>query len=402
MLFRSLTTSRQMKQREEQLWNGAYNCWDALATAYVICVQRYAVDSSAAAGFRRPARVAAARAIRALRRQLQWLRIRYQPAVPAIWMGLANIYAYIENDDIEEQMSIYPGETTTIKREFLKALVQSSLSSDNLQPPGQDLATFIVSRYSPNFVLSRAPAPGCTHWFDLKNPQPPALMSRSPAPDSDLRYFGVGLAVGAVTQALQFMQENSLVSPDLGFKYPIEMAFLTPVLTQIHNDWSGKTVERQHEREQSNKRLSIVPGFPALLDVLTQAEQDPFDFTVRPEVESWIANDVSEGGFGALLPQASEDWVSVGGVAGVEGNVPGEWHAGVVRRLTRTEDGQQRVGMQILSRQVSVVRMMREEPNASDLRITQRMPIALAILLTPDPRNREEIEVLVQIGRAHV
>ena len=154
-------------------------------------------------------------------------------------------------------------------------------------------------------------------------------MSRSPAPDADLRYFGVGLAVEAVTQALQFMQENSLVSPDLGFKYPIEMAFLTPVLTQIHNDWSGKTVERQHEREQSNKRLAIVPGFPALLDVLTQAEQDPFDFTVRPEVESWIANDVSEGGFGALLPQASEDWVSVGGVAGVEGNVPGEWHAGV-------------------------------------------------------------------------
>ena len=91
LLREYLTTSRQMKQREEQLWNGAYNCWDALATAYVICVQRYASDTTAASGFRRPARVAVARAIRALRRQLQWLRIRYQPAVPAIWIGLANL-----------------------------------------------------------------------------------------------------------------------------------------------------------------------------------------------------------------------------------------------------------------------------------------------------------------------
>lgn len=408
LLREYLTTSRQMKQREAQLWNGAYNCWDALASAYVICVQKYAEDTAAAVGFRRPARVSAARAIRALRRQMQWLRIRYQPAVPAIWMGLANLFAYIEDDNIDEEMSIYPGETGTIKREFLKALVQSALSSDNLQPPGQDLATFIVSRYSPNFLLSRVAAPGCTHWFDLKHPQPPALLSRQPAPDADLRYFGVGLAVEAVTQAMQYMQENGLVSPELGFKYPIEIAFLSPVLTQIYNDWSGKTPERLHERKQSNARLSIVPGFQALMDAVAQVTDDPFDFTARAEVESWVANDVSEGGFGAVLPAASEDWVGVGGIVGIESETPGEWHVGVVRRLVRTDDGLQRVGMQIISRHVSIVRMMREEPNASDLRVTQRMPLEQAVLLTPDPANREEIEVLVtdetlyEVGNVHM
>jgi hypothetical protein len=408
LLREYLTTSRQMKQREALLWESAYNCWDALATAYVICVQHYAADSQAAAGFRRPARVAAARAIRALRRQLQWLRIRYQPAVPAIWMGLANLFAYIEDDDVDEEMSIYPGETSSIKREFLKALVQSALSSDNLQPPGQDLATFIVSRYAHDFVLSRTPAPGCTHWFDLKHPQPPALLSRAPAPDADLRYFGVGLAVKAVTQALEYIQENGLVAPELGFKTPIELAFLTPVLTQIYNDWSGNTPERRHERQHTNARLSIVPGYPAIRDTLMQAEDDPFDFTARPEVESWVANDISEGGFGAMLPSVSGDWVSVGGIAGVEGKAPGEWHVGVVRRITRADDGQQRVGMQILSRHASVVRMMREEPNASELRVTQRMPLEAAILLTPNPADCEEVELLVkdetpyEVGNVHM
>ena len=113
-----LNTSRHVKQREAQLWEGAYRCWRALATAYAICVQQYACDPAAAAGFGKLARAAVARAMRASRRQLQWLRIRYAAPLPAIWTGLAQLYSYIEadsSDDIDAEMLIYPGETTTIQ-----------------------------------------------------------------------------------------------------------------------------------------------------------------------------------------------------------------------------------------------------------------------------------------------
>ena len=395
LLREYLDTSRQMKQREADVWNGAYNCWKELATAYVICVQRYAADVAAAVGFRKPARVAVARARRALRRQLQWRRIRYAAPVPSIWMGLANLYAYIEPEDIDEEMLIYPGENTTIKREFLKVLVQSALSCENLQPPGQDLATYIVSRYAPHFVLSKTPAAGCTHWFDLKDPQQPALMSREARSGADLRYFGAGAAVEALSRALRSIEDTGKVPADLGFTYPIDLEFLTPVLTQIYQDWSGKPQPRQHERQKANARITVVPGFKEILDVLENASVDPFDFTAKTNVESWVANDISAGGFGAVIPSASGDWVSVGSIAGIESEVVGEWSVGMVRRVQRLDDGQQQIGIRVLSRNARAVRIMREDTSSTNMRLTQRMPLDHAILLTADAATQKEVEVLV-------
>ena len=395
LLREYLQTSRQTRQREADLWNGAYNCWNELATAYAICAQHYAADPAAAAGFRKPARVAVARSMRALRRQLQWLRLRYAAPVPSIWMGLANLYTYIEPENIDEEMLMYPGDTSTIKREFLKVLLQSSISTENLQPPGQDLATFIVSRYSANFVLSKTADAGCTHCFDLKNPKPPLPLSRAPAADSDLRYFGAGAASDSLCQALCYIEDTAKVPLELGFSYPIDLEFLTPVLTQIHRDWSGKPQARQHERQKSNARITVVPGFAQIIGVLEHAEADPFDFTEKSNAESWLANDMSAGGFGAVIPSVNADWVSVGNVAGIESEVAGEWSVGMVRRVQRIDDGQQQIGMQVLCRNAQAVRIMREDYADTSLRITQRMPLDQGILLTADAANQKDIEVLV-------
>ena len=400
LLREYLNTSRQTRSREAALWNGAYNCWSELATAYVICVQRYADDAANATVFKKLARVAVARAMRALRRQLQWLRIRYAAPVPAIWIGLVNLYSYIEAENIDEEMLIYPGETSTIKREFLKVLIQSSLSCENLQPPGQDLATFIVNRYSPHFVMSKTPDAGCTHWFDLKHPQPIARIGRTPSADADLRYFGAGAAVEMLGEALRFIEEAQEVPEDLGFTYGIELPFLTPVLTQIYQDWSGAPAARQHAREKSNARITVVPGFKEIIDLLESAADDPFDFTEKSNVESWVANDISSSGFAAVIPAVSGDWVSVGGIAGIESEIAGEWSVGMVRRVSRLDDGQQEIGVQLIARKAMAVRMMREDTSRT-MRVTQRMPLDHAILLTADAAQQKGVEVLVRNATAY-
>ncbi len=395
LLREYLNTSRHLKQREEALWHGAYHCWSALAAAYAMCVRQYAAAPEATAGFGKLAHIAVARAIRALRRQLQWLRIRYTEPAPAIWTGLAQLYAYVEPQDIESDMLIYPGQTTTIRREFLKAMVQSALSCESLQPPGQDLATFIVSRYAPNFVLSKKPLPGCTHWFDLKNPQMPSPMTRAPAADADLRYFGPDGAAASVANALRTIEETGRVPADLGFRYEIDLPFLTPVLAQIQRDWSGQTHERAHQREKTNARMTVLPGFERILNVLEQSVADPFDFTEKSDVESWVVNDISASGFGAVLPAITSDWVSVGSVAAVESDVAGEWDVVIVRRARRLDDGQSQIGMQVLSRNAQLVRMMREDVSGKGGSITQRMPLDTAILLTPDAVRQTSVELLV-------
>jgi hypothetical protein len=68
----------------------------------------------------------------------------------------------------------------------------------------------------------------------------------------------------------------------------------------------------------------------------------------------------------------------------------------MVRRARRLDNGQVEIGMQVLSQNAMAVRMMREDMSTGlDQRITQRMPIDSAILLTPEAARQKTIEVLV-------
>jgi hypothetical protein len=96
-----------------------------------------------------------------------------------------------------------------------------------------------------------------------------------------------------------------------------------------------------------------------------------------------------------VLPAISGDWVRVGSVAGIESDVAGEWSVAMVRRARRLDDGQLQIGMQVLSRNVQPVRVMREDASDKDNRVTQRMPIDTAILLTPEAARQPSVELLV-------
>jgi hypothetical protein len=210
-----------------------------------------------------------------------------------------------------------------------------------------------------------------------------------------MRYFGAGAAIEGLAAALRAMAQSGQVPAELDFKYPIGIAFLTPVLDQIHRDWSGKTLERRHEREQSNARVTVVPGFAECIRVLEQAAADPFDFTAIESGESWVASDVSADGFGVVIPALSGDWVSVGSVAGIQTEAGGDWSVGMVRRVRRLDDGQQHIGMQVLSPTAMAVRVMRDASAGRDMRTTQRMPVDRAMLLTAQAAQQKEIELLV-------
>jgi hypothetical protein len=275
-------------------------------------------------------------------------------------------------------------------------LMLAVLPSENLKPLEQDLATYLVGRFASSFVLSRAPSDGCTHSFDFAAPQMPQLIEGEPqAARPALRYFGPGAARKGVEDALSKLDATGAVPPELGLKRPIDPAFLRPVLAQIALDWTGRSQERRSERQSANTRITVVPGLSAIYDVLEQAQGDPFNFADRLDGESWLVHDVSPDGFGVVMPAVAGDWISVGGVAAVEGETAGAWAVGIVRRVRRLDDGQQHIGVEVLSRNPFAVRIMREMRADQAARITQRLPVDRAILLTPEALRKSEIELLV-------
>lgn len=393
LLAEYLNTSRHTRQRESELWQGAYRCWCELAAAYAQCVpgNAHAVD---AADFDAGAELAAARAIRALRWQLQWLRIRYAPAPPQLWQTLAALWLRSEAAGIDREIALYPGFTTTLARELLKLLALAVLTGENLMPHEQGWVMHLVEHYAGDFVLARVPATGCTHSFDLQRPQAPLLLTADAPPHADLRYFGAGASSSALASALHSLEQEGAVPPALGFAAAADAALLAPVLRQIHLDWAGTPLERRQQREKTNVRISVLHGFAEIAREIDRSTADPFDFTAKAAGESWIASDISPDGFGAVMPAVSGDWVSVGSVLGVEGEAAGTWSVGIVRRVRRLDKGQQHIGVQVLCHHAQAVRVMREATDAA-ASVTQRMPVDRGILLTPQAMHQPHLEMLV-------
>jgi hypothetical protein len=385
LLREYLDTARHTRQRESDLWQSAHNGWRELAAAYLPCVQGDTVD----------AKIAAARALRALRRQFQWLLIRFLPPPAALWESLARLYVFAEAAGSDDEIAIYPGETTTLEREFLKSLALSILTSDNLMPPEQDLAAYVVGRVAGEFLLSRSPDAGATHSFDLAQPAAPVVIDGVAVPHADLRYFGAGAAVARLQEMLRTIEQTQQMPAALdGFITTLDPANVAPVLQQMCLDWAGTPQARRQPREKTNARVSLVPGFRATVSEIERSAADPFDFTAKDAGESWIASDISPDGFGVVMPAVTGDWVSVGNVAGIEGAAAGTWSVGIVRRVRRLDNGRQHIGVQVLSHNAQPARVMREATGAA-ARLTQRMPVDRAILLTADAARQKEIELLV-------
>ncbi len=401
LLREYLSTARQKKLREGELWNGAYGYWRELAAAYLRCVQCYAADPRGAVTFKLEAPVALTRALRALRRQLQWTRIRYATPGKELWLELANLYSAVASSNVDGELLIYPGEITTVKREFLKAMMQSALSCEDLQPQAQDIASAVVSHFAPQFVFSMKPGSGCTHWFDSLNPNAPVRVTRTPLPDSAVYYFGAGPAVEALEKAIAQLQASRELPPGLALDGIPDPVYIKSILEHVHRDWSGKTQSRAQERQKVNARITVVPGFKDIMRTLEFAVSDSLDFTGQPTAESWVVNNVSKGGYGAVIPSVAGDWVEVGGLVGVEGDVPRAWRVGVIRRVQSVEGNQQRVGVQLLSQNATLVRMRREDEQQAQVGISQRIPLDFAILLSDEAATQAaaaEVEVLVRSG----
>ena len=189
------------------------------------------------------------------------------------------------------------------------------------------------------------------------------------------------------------MEATRELPPGLAFDGPADPVFVKSILDHVHCDWSGKTQSRGQERQKVNARITVVPGFKDIMRTLEFAVSDSLDFTDQPTAESWVVDDVSEGGYGTLIPSVAGDWVEVGSLVGVEGEVPRAWRVGVIRRVQRVEGNQQHVGVQLLSRNAMLVRMRRETERQAQMGVSQRMPLDFAILLSADAATNAAITI---------
>lgn len=276
--------------------------------------------------------------------------MRYGPIDLASWGVFNSVYAYAEAKQLaHSSVAVYPGAagSSTPQLEFLKGAMFSASAPDGLLPLEVELAERLIAECAPRFVLANAPAPGLVFWSDLAQALPPARLSRPPQPTPGLRCYGAGAALAEVHDLAERVMVGGKIPPEVNLGGSYEPHVALDVMRHLHLNWSPQAPERKAQRHAVKSRLSVTYGFNDVVAVL--GGSDSLDFENKSS-ESWIVENVSAGGFGAVVPQLKGDWLRVGALVALQPEGGSNWVLGMVRRVNKLDAQQARVGIETLSK----------------------------------------------------
>jgi hypothetical protein len=323
--------TRPSRYQENLLWTQMHEYWRQAGLAWA-----RSVDGFLQANDARGLATAAVRALRALAQQIKWQHLRYGPIDPKVWGVINNVFAAAEARGVADARS-----------EFLKAAMFSASSPDGLLPAEIELAEKVVSELAGNFVVATAPARELLYWTDLSQPMAPARMTKPPQPVPTLRHFGPGGGMARLQEMIKRLEATGQVPSDLNLP-GAEAEAVLEVLRHLALYWAPEPPARQHPRHAVKSRLAIAHGFDGVVEALGGAS---LDFDAKGSgAESWIVDNVSAGGIGAVVPQMKGDWLRVGTLLAMQPDGGANWVVGMVRRLSRTSTQEAKVGIQTLSR----------------------------------------------------
>jgi hypothetical protein len=345
-----LAAARQGKQQEQRLWNVIHAFWNEAALGYVTCLDAYATGAKGADGLKGSVALLGARALRALAQQLKWVQVRYGPMNERLWTMMSRTYALLESKKLARAKVVpYPGlgPESTPELEFVRAAMFSACSPDSLLPPEIEIAERVITQLSPGFLLVSQHQPETPYWIDLAQAAGPGRVARAPLPAPSIRFFGAGRAFAEIDSLAQHIRNTRDVPAALTLGGTCSPDTAIGVLEHLEQCWSPKLPERRHPRHRVKSRLTIAWGFEGIQEVLAPTNSLSFDGS---NYESWIVENVSVGGFGALVPQVRGDWLRIGCLIAMQPEGGDNWLVGVIRRLSRPSLSQAAVGIQTLAR----------------------------------------------------
>lgn len=335
--------------------------------------------------------VVIARALRAFGAQVKWTMLRYGPFEPGLWSSIGELYGYAAKAGYARTtLPVYSGAhgSSSVEQDYLKVMMLWASSADALPPIKQEIAERAAEQLVNNFRLDAQPFDGAIYRFDPTQNRPPSRIFRDSPAGAQLHYFGPGAASARLAEVIAAIERNGKLPADFNLGGTYSEEIVVSVLRHLAAYWSDTPPARASERRKASARITVVPGYAQLLDELERDESDALNFSVSG-AESWVVENVSDGGYGALVPAATTEWIRVGELIGVQLEGTGQWGIGAVRRVSRDEVRQYHVGIEVLARDVRLVRVVYATARDAEP----------AILLAPDLDAAGEVGVLMRAGR---
>ncbi|HEX5092831.1 MAG TPA: hypothetical protein VFV84_09120 [Burkholderiales bacterium] len=363
-----LTAGRLTRFQENRLWSAAHGYWApaALAMAQVVDLFLQGAKGMDRARPQLPSLLTGA--LRALAQQIKWAYFRYGPNDPAVWGTFNRVYGFAESSGTSKVEGL-AGRTP--RQEFLRGLMLAASAPECLLPGQLGATERLIARMAGALQLAGASGPDTPFWTDVQRSMVPLRASRILQPGPGVRFFGAGTALAELAALRERVTSSSAPQADLGIGDPMEREDALSLLAHLGKCWSPQAPERRHPRHAVKSRLGVASGLHGVIEALDESASLSFDGS---GAENWIVENVSAGGFGALVAQMKGDWLRVGALVAMQPEGGKNWLVGIVRRVHRTSGQQARVGIETLSRAPEIARL--EVGGANETGVVLRPPAA--------------------------
>lgn len=367
--------------------------WRLLGDAYLACARQGADAKGVPGGMKSKLPLIAARGLRALRLQVKWVMMRYGLVRNEIWEECGRFVTLAEGvPGAAKAVDLYEGSNapSSPNDEFMRLMMFWAASPSGLSPVEQDLADRLITHFTSKFRYTLRHEDGCDYYFVLAGSHPPLrLVSSTPITPAN-RYFDAGTAGQALEQVRGELTLSGAIPSGLTLGPAAEVNVVARVVKHLMVNWATQMPARAHERRKTAMTLNIVHGYKGVQGAVAPGSAEGLDFSMALAHDTWVAEDVSVGGYGVIVPAGKGDWLRVGVLVAVRGETDSKWQLGIVRRVKADQYGQHHIGIQLITKSPVPI-FLRTLPGVAQNRTRQ-----FAILLNERPSASGSVHIVVR------
>jgi hypothetical protein len=339
------------KFQENRLWAVLNGFYTQVELVHYDILTRYLNDGRGASNIKQDLPLLAVRGIAAITSRLKLDAARFALVDPMLWRHLADFYSHAETHGYQDdKVVLYPGVpgNTSPRQEMCSLQIWYGISVGVLNPLQEHITERLISYASQGLRVDAQYNANALFVFDLAQPTPPMRVASDATIHPALRFFSVVDALKQM-EALSKTLEKGIVPDNVyfyGSTYDGEM--VRDVLRRLMDILAQPLPIRRNPRRKISVNLKVANGF---FHMLEQADVG-LNFFNPDATETWDVEDISATGFRSVLPSARVDGIKIGSLIGSKPeNIP-NWGAGIVRRLSRDEQNNMHVGVEVLSTQI--------------------------------------------------
>lgn len=393
-----LRNPRMSKVIESRLWTAIHAFYWEITRGYHAFLMDF-VANPGGSKIQAAVPTITARAIRGFADIFKWRYFRYEKVEDKLWLRLHNLYRISEFDGFQNnRFKLYPSDPTpsSCTEEYVQALLLSPLGAGSLTPKQIEMVDHWLDNWSERTTLDSAYDPE-RHFYLIDTSKGQGLKHiRGGTNESTYRFLATDKVLEHLRQIERALKSGAApVTLGLGEEFRLPDGY--DLLEYVANEWSAAS-ERERRispRQPAQGRWEVMRDLGNICNRIRNENeiasgQSPRQ-TLSPEeildiklygfvtertktvyqqrsheprevlLERWPLHDRSDTGLGIILNGEESDWVKVGKLLALRMDPGDIWHVAIIRRITRLEKSQRKIGLQTLNGAAHLVQLEPEQ-----------------------------------------